>query len=223
LLVFAGAYGIWVLLHSSLLQVKHLEVSGVRRVDPGEVAARAKIGTHANVWLLDTHAIEQRVETIPYVLTARVHRTLPANVSIEVTERKPDGCVRGTDGLALTVDGAGRVLERGCAAGSVAYLPHAVSAAAPGRFLNDPELAQLQRDAHALANSGERLKDFRHDQYGQLEASLADGIRIRFGDEAELDRKQRLIGPILASLGARIGGVTTIDLRAPATPVVERK
>ncbi len=223
LLVFAGAYGLWVLVHSSLFDLKRLEVTGVGRVARSEVAARAAIGAHANVWLLDTRAIGRRVEAIPYVLSAGVHRALPASVRIDVTERKPDGCVRGANDLALTVDSAGRVLERGCAPGSVVYLPQSVRDMAPGSFLNDPELARLQHDAHALANSGDRLRDFRHDTYGQLEASLASGIRVRFGDEEDLDRKRRLIAPILASLGARVAGVIAIDLRAPATPVVERK
>lgn len=223
LVVFAAAYGLWTLAHTSIFAVKHLEVSGAKNVERSEVASRAAIGRNANVWLLDTHAIERRVEAIPYVLTARVHRGLPASVRIEVTERKPDGCVRGAEGVALTIDGAARVLERGCTPGSIVYLPHAAVDVAPGRYLHDPELAQLQRDAHALADSGERLRDFRHDAYGQLEATLAGGIRVRFGGEEDLDRKQRLIGPILASLGTRIAGVTTIDLRAPATPVVERK
>jgi cell division protein FtsQ len=223
LLVFAAAYGVWVFANSSVFQVKHLEVTGVTRVARSAVAARAAIGTHSNVWLLDTHAVERRIEAIPYVLNARVHRGLPASVRIDVTERKPDGCAQGPDGVALTIDSAGRVLERGCAPAGVVYLPRSLSDAAPGRFLHDPELAQLQRDAHTLAESGGRLKNFRHDKYGQLEATLAGGIRIRFGDEDDLDRKRRLIQPILASLGDRIAGVTAIDLRAPSTPVVERK
>ena len=192
--------------------------------DPGDrVSSHAQISGRSNIWLLDTGAIARRVETIPYVLTAHVHRALPATVRVEIAERIPDGCVRTDDGAELTIDATRRVLERGCLAAAVVYLARAVDDSDPGTFINDPELALLQKDARVLAASGEPLTDFSHDKYGQLEARLADGIRVRFGDEEDLDRKLRLIGPVLASIGNRLAGVTAIDLRAPSTPVVERK
>jgi cell division protein FtsQ len=221
--LFALAYGAWLGINASYFRVKHLEVSGLHRVTRGEVSSHAQISARSNIWLFDTGAIARRVEAIPYVLTARVHRALPATVRLEVTERIPDGCVRTDDGAELTIDATRRVLERGCLAAAVVYLPRAVDDTEPGKFIDDTDLAALQKDARILAASGEPLTDFSHDKYGQLEARLADGIRIRFGDEEDLERKRRLIGPVLASIGNRLAGVTAIDLRAPGTPVVERK
>jgi cell division protein FtsQ len=221
--VFALGYALWLGINASYFRVKHLEVTGLHRVNRGDVAAHAQISQRSNIWLFDAGAIERRVAAIPYVLSARIQRVFPATVRIAVTERTPNGCVRTDDGATLTIDATRRVLERGCPPAAVMYLPRSVDDTEPGRFINDPDLERLQNDALVLAASGEPLTDFSHDKYGQLEARLADGIRVRFGDEDDLERKRRLIGPVLASLGTRLAGVTAIDLRAPATPVVERK
>jgi hypothetical protein len=50
---------------------------------------------------------------------------------------------------------------------------------------------------------------------------MPGGIQIRFGDDDDLDRKRRLIAPILAQLGPRLADVRAVDLRAPGTPVVD--
>jgi hypothetical protein len=52
---------------------------------------------------------------------------------------------------------------------------------------------------------------------------LSDGVAVEFGDESGLDRKERLIAPIYAQVGDRIPLIKAVDLRAPATPVVEFK
>ncbi len=220
---FGLAYGAWLGINAPYFRVYRLVVNGLHHVARSDVAARARIGVRSNIWLLDSGGIARRVEAIPYVLEAYVHRVPPGTVRIDVIERAPDGCVRTDDGATLTIDAFRRVLERGCPAAAVTYLPRGVEDTPPGRFIEDPDLAQLQNDARILAAAGEPLTDFSHDKYGQLEARLADGIRVRFGDEEDLERKRRLIGPVLASLGDRLAGVTAIDLRAPATPVVERK
>jgi len=223
LLAFGLAYGAWLGINAPYFRVKQLEVTGLHRVTRDDVAAHARISKRSNIWLLDTRGIASRVEEIPYVLEARIHRVFPETVSIEVSERTPDGCVHTDDGASLTIDANRRVLERGCSPAAVVYLARSVDDTSPGRFIEDADLAQLQKDHEILAGSGEQFTDFSHDKYGQLEARLADGIRVRFGDEDDLDRKRLLIGPVLASLGSRISGVRAIDLRAPATPVVERK
>ncbi len=223
LVAFALAYGGWVLANSRTFAVKRVVVEGVQRVPAQTVAKRAAIVAGTNIWLLDAPGIERRVEAIPYVATARVHRSPPSTVRVVIIERAPEGCVKTVDGDELTIDAEQRVLERRCSRGTVVFFPRAVEDATPGRFLHDAELARLQKDARTLDQSGERFTDFRYDRFGELEARLADGIRVRFGDEEDLERKRRLIGPILASLGNRIGGIRAIDLRAPATPVIESK
>lgn len=224
LLAFGLAYGLWIGVNLKYFHVKGIEISGIHRVARSEVAQRAAIRTGTSIWFLDTGAIARRIEAIPYVATAKVYRAFPATARIEVVERAPEGCVRSDDGAELTIDGTRRVLQRGCRPGGLVYLPRDVDDTAPGNFIVSADLARLQRDARTLlVGAKAQLTDFTYDRFGQLEARLTDGIRVRFGDEEDLDRKRALIRPILASLGARAREVRSIDLRAPDTPVVERK
>ena len=47
-------------------------------------------------------------------------------------------------------------------------------------------------------------------------------MTVQFGDDEELGSKQRLVAPILAQLGERAARVSSVDVRTPATPVVDR-
>ena len=220
-LVIAGVAG-WRLVTAPAFRIKALGVYGVSHVSRAEIMDAAAIDPHANIWLMNRGAVQRRIEAIPYVLRARVHRSFPGRVSIEVTERPQDGCVRDAAGETYTVDAALRVLDTGCARRPrVTYVVRGVLAAEPGTFLNDPELLRLQSDARALATGGDRYHAFVHEGFGDLVATMRGGIDVRFGDDDDLDRKRGLIGPILAQLGPRATAVRAVDLRAPATPVVE--
>lgn len=222
--LIAGAlvWGGWAIAALPAFRLHELAVTGAHRVSRAEVVARAAIDPAGNVWLVDRAAVEKRIDGIPYVLAAHVHRRPPGTVWIEIEERTPSACVHDGAGHEYLVDDALRVLADVCT--TEVYLTYDIKAAvdaSAGEFLRDPELLALQNDARALADDGNRYRSFAHDAFGQLEATLHDGIAVRFGDEDDLDRKQRLIGPILAQLGSRADDVRTLDVRAPATPVVE--
>ncbi len=217
----AIAWGAVAAMRLPAFHVRSVAVSGLGRVARDEVLARAAIEPDDNAWLLNRTAIRRRIEAIPYVATAAVHVAPPGDVWIEVVERQPDACVRDARGRTVTIDSALRVLENGCSEAQLVYVLRDALDSPPGAFVRDEELAELENDAHALAGRGDRYREFEHDPFGQLEGTLVEGIRVRFGDDDDLDRKQHLIGPILAQLGSRAGDVRAVDLRAPATPVVE--
>ena len=204
------------------LRMQSLDVTGAVHSARSEIVARAAIDPHANVWLLDTGAMAARIETIPYVATARIHRFPTAKVWIEITERTVDACVRDVDGRERTIDAALRVLETGCARGDVVvFTLRSRVSVPPGGFIAIPELTELENDARALGPDIGRFAGFAHDSYGGLVATLGDGVAVKFGDDADLVAKGRLIEPILAELGPRASDVRAVDLRAEATPVVE--
>jgi cell division septal protein FtsQ len=218
LAAWSGAY----VVSLPAFHLQSLAITGLSRVARSDVVAKAAIDPRANVWLLDPHAIATRIEAIPYVATAHVYRRPLANVWIDVTERAPDACVRDSRGHESTIDRTLRVLETGCSRQDlVLFALQAPLAAGPGSFVRDPELAELEGDARLLGPQAGSFEGFAHDRFGELDATLRDGIEVKFGDDADLDRKQRLVGPILAELGQRANQVEAVDVRAPATPVVE--
>ncbi|MDB5028648.1 MAG: Cell division protein FtsQ, partial [Candidatus Eremiobacteraeota bacterium] len=90
-------------------------------VSRDEVRAAASLSPDANVWLLDPRAVARRIEAIPYVGRASVHRgQFPAPfVELSIAVRRPSACLRAS-GRDVTIDATSRVLQNGCAASASA-------------------------------------------------------------------------------------------------------
>jgi cell division protein FtsQ len=96
----------WALLGSSLLVVRHEEVTGNKLVSSAEVLAAAGIRPGTPLASVNTAAAAQRVEQITQVLTATVSRSWPNTVVIVVRERTAALAVASGGRFAL-VDGSG--------------------------------------------------------------------------------------------------------------------
>ena len=200
-----------------------LEVAGNATVPREAILTRAAFEREQSVWLLDTHVVERRIERIPYIAVARVHRSFPNAVTITVVEREPAGCLIVSGDDELTIDAQQRVLEEDCERKPrpTFRLPE-LKAPAPGSFVESQALARLLADAAILQREPDPFVAFAYDGYGGLEATLASGLLVRFGSEADLPQKFVQLVAILADAGSG-RALSTVDLRAPATPVVERR
>jgi hypothetical protein len=189
-------------------------------VTRGAVVAAAHIDPEANLWLLNTSAIRRRLEGIPYVATAAVHRAQfpqPA-VSLEITLREPTGCVHSSSGT-VTIDATARVLQLNCVSRMLPLVDVGTApAVAPGGVLTTPDVDRLLADARAIG-AHIPVRMVRRDRFGGLEAIDSRGVLLQLGSDADLAAKLALVEPIRNSVkGRRLRG---IDLRAPATPIVE--
>lgn len=99
-LALAGAV-LWVLLGSSLLDVRSVHVIGVRELSTDEVRAVAAVPLGTPMLRLDTDAVQARVAALPRVAAVEVSRGLDGTVRIAVTERTPTAVWRGPDGIHL--------------------------------------------------------------------------------------------------------------------------
>jgi hypothetical protein len=189
-------------------------------VSKSAVIAAAHIDPDANLWLLNPGAIRRRLEAIPYVATAGVHRAQfprPA-VMLDVTLRPPTGCVNSSNGT-VTIDTTARVLQTGCASPALPLVDIGTGpAVAPGAILTAPDIDRLLADARTI---GEHVpvRIVRRDRFGGLVAVDSRGVTLEFGSDDDLAAKLALVEPIRRSAGGR--PLRAIDLRAPATPVVE--
>jgi len=198
------------------------------KVPTEQVLAAAAIDPRRNVWLQNTHAASARVEALPYVATARVHRLFPAHVTIVVTERVPwavVGAYGSTHGRVL-VDADLRVLSA-LADDAPATLPTIETnrpvALPVASFVRDHQVTAMRDDLDALRTAHVDVVDLRYDKYEDLIAKLRDGTIVLLGDDGEdMQKKIGLIGPIRSQL-AKGRPIAAIDLRAPNTPVVRYK
>jgi cell division protein FtsQ len=104
LAILAGAG--WALLGSSLLVVRHEEVTGNRDLGTSAVLAAAAIRPGTPMASLNTGDAARRVEQIAQVLTATVSRSWPDTVVITVRMRTPALAVASGGQFAL-IDGSG--------------------------------------------------------------------------------------------------------------------
>ena len=215
--MFGGYY--LVTLPEFRVHVIDIQITG-RVTSRSQILAAADIDRRQNMWLLDTARIARRIESIPYVDRAVIRRRMPAQVDIAVTEREPIACVRAAH-ADVTVDRQQRILQTGCAQQAGVRIELAQSVLGPpGSTAADPGLSMLLNDVRTLTDARISLRSINHDPYGQIVAVDSHGIGLLFGDDADLRAKAKLVEPVLlaAPSGRR---VRTIDLRAPATPIVK--
>jgi cell division septal protein FtsQ len=185
------------------------------------VRAAAGISRDTNVWLIDTRALTRRIESIPYVDQAAIHRgQFPKPfVELAITVRRPSACVRG-GGRDVTIDTSARVLQAGCATAALPRIDAGkATVPAPGGAIADPEVGRLLSDAKALAGANVAVRRLGRDRWGGLEAVDVTGVVIEFGTDDDLAKKAALVEPVRKSVANR--SIRAIDLRAPGTPIVE--
>jgi cell division protein FtsQ len=196
-----------------------ISVNGNRRVTQAQIVERAGIAPKINMWLQDPRAIARRIETIPDVLSVRVRRIPPATIELSVSERQPFAVVRWGPSEVL-VDRELRILSEPPPDGGLPVMVFPLRAGdSPGAFLEEPGLVALRSADDALTAAHVVPVELRFDRFGGLVA-VVRGVTVLFGDQADLDKKIPLVNPILAQVDRGERRVSSLDLRAPATPVV---
>ncbi len=224
LLAALAGWGVAWLAHSPWFVLARLtvDVPLASPVSAGDVRRAAAIAPDANVWLVNTRAIASRVEAIPYVDRASIHRgQFPKPfVDLAITVRRPSGCVRAS-GREVTIDATSRVLQLGCADAAATRIEAGPAAVPePGQTIGDRDVGRLLADAELLAQADVPVRSIGRDAWGGLRAVDVTGVTLRFGDDADLAQKAALIAPVRAGIGTR-RVVRALDLRTPGTPIVE--
>ena len=111
---------LWLIVQSPFLSVEHVQVEGSTKATRLAVERAADVEHGSALLFLDTGAIAERVEALPWVAHATVSRDLPNGITITVEERLPVAWVRrpapvgsapGALGPVAVVDVSGRVLS----------------------------------------------------------------------------------------------------------------
>lgn len=216
LVVAAGFVGA---LHTPLLDVDDVTVTGIQHLEAGEVLAAAGVERGSPLVGVDLPAVGARVAELPWVAQVELHRGIDGVVTLEITERVPVATVPGASG-SLVVDGDGRVLGPAPDDGSIRLVALALTGAAPdpggylpARFDEALALAAALTDAAPGVVTGIDPEE--------LVAALAAGGQVRFGDAAQLEAKVRSLTTVLGQVDLTC--LSEIDLRLPGSPVLTRE
>jgi cell division protein FtsQ len=195
--------------------VQAIVVEGAQALHP-EAVATLSGARDQSIWLLDTAQIVARLKTSAYIEDARVSVLLPDQLTISVSERRPE--VRWQSGATLyLLDAAGRVLDTDS---STPLTDTLVIEDGSNRPLQpndtvDPDALALGRvlSLRLPAELGLRPMHIGWDLSRRIFVTTADNRQIIFGTSEQLDSKLAVLGTLLNDGTA----FTLLDLR-PSTP-----
>jgi cell division protein FtsQ len=192
---------------SPLLDVDQVAVTGADGPRAAEVRQAAAVDHGAPLLLVDTGAVEARVEALPWVGHAHVSRNLPGTLSVEVSLRVPVAWKAAAAGGVRLVDGRGTTVT--------------TTAQAPAG------LPELQADTNASATAAgvagaltPALRDLVATVVvanGQATLKLVDGHEVRLGAPQQVTTKARAALAVLDGLGSAT--FSYLDVRVPSAPV----
>jgi cell division protein FtsQ len=208
---------------SPLLDVDRVTVSGAERTGDDEVRRAAAVEPGTPLISVDTGAVAERVERLPWVGSARVVRRWPSTLEIQVTERVPVAVVQVTEDRAAIVDAEGWVLaiEERAPDEEVPEGERLVLTGISGRVAEGERLEEAARDALDLAVAlEERLPGVVASVSTELEAELVAGGVVRFGSTEHLDAKVTALKTVLDEVDTSC--MEVLDVRVPGSPALTR-
>lgn len=222
--VAATVVGAVALTRTALLDVERVAVTGAERTGAEAVRRAAGIELGEPLVSVDAGAVADRVEDLPWVATARVERSWPSTVRIQVSEREPVASVQVTEASTAVVDADGWVLAVEGGGG-----PDAVAGAGTtivltgvrGRVAEGERLDAAARDAVTLAVAlAERVPGAVASVSTTLDAELTDGGTVRFGSIEHLDDKVAATKTVLGDVD--LACLEVLDVRVPGSPALTR-
>jgi len=201
-------------IHSPLLDLDHVRVTGAHRESTVDVQTAARLHLGAPLLFIDTGAVARRVEKLPWVERAVVHREFPGTVTISITDYVPTAYVRRPDGLLVLIASNGRAVAvaHAASASAVEILGERV-APRVGSMLSPPAAAGVTQYLPG------RLRAL----VGAIDVGDTFALELRSGGQVRLGTLDDLRSKGVAALGVldHLAGqpFSYIDVSAPQAPV----
>lgn len=213
---------VWVMFWSPLLRVRDLKLSDAQRTTLREIEeVTGLLDGDQNLLLMSTGGVESDIETLPWVESAEVDRTLPGTVKVRLVEREP-ALILSLGAARWTIDIDGNVLATGEAEEGLPVLAGLqVDELEPGIQLRTEEAMGALRAFRGLPRNVRRqVAAVFAPTIERISFSLEGGTVIRFGAAEQLDAKNEVLRALFEDLGSDGGGVAYIDVRVPTSPAV---
>lgn len=216
-----GALLVWVAGWSPLLKVQHVELEGGSHTTPAEVARAAGLSDQDHLLFVSSADVTARVRALPWVKSVKVDRLLPNTVRIRIEEREP-AMVLTTESGSWTLDGSGRVLERGGEGRGLPVLAASgLDAPVPGETITSLSVKAAVR---ALGSMPDRLSEKVKAAFAptseRISFALEGGVQVRYGAAEELRDKHEVVLALLDQLRQQGKTAGYIDVRVPSNPAL---
>lgn len=209
-------------LHSGLFEARHRRVVGVTHGSTAAIWSAAGIGSSTPLIDIDPTAAAARIERLPWVEQAVVHRNWPDTVTVTVTEGIPVAVVgQGTE--AVVVDGRGRVLGSAASVVGSSALPVLADTGpvpAPGHDLGAGMVPAVQVAAAVPPVLRMRVQAVAVTGTGDVDVTLTGGIEVQFGPADQLQAKFESLAAVLDDPQSAPTGPATVNVEDPGEPTV---
>lgn len=207
----------WWVTNSPLFDMRTLRVSGNRHLSDADVARLAGLSRATNVVWLRTGRVADRMERDPWVLRAKVSRTLPGVVAVSIQERRPVAVLQ-VRGSLLLVSGDGVILGRASARARLPAIEvRGASTEVGTRISITPQLIAARALPEGLRRRVARITQTAR---GSLTLILRNGVPVYYGDDSHAGPKARALASLLSWANERGIRADYIDVQAPAAPAL---
>jgi cell division protein FtsQ len=198
----------WLVLFSSVLTVRQIQVAGEQRVSASQVLRAAQVPLGVPLARIDADGIQARVRAIRAVAKVDVQRRPPGTVRLVVTERVPAAVIRTPEGHQL-VDASGVTFA------TVPTPPRGLPVVATR--LTRPSARTLERAAAVLqalpAQVRGRVVSVSADSPDDISLRLQKRIRVVWGGPEDSSRKAAVLAALMRQKA------TVYDVSVPEAPV----
>lgn len=226
-LLAAAAWGIS---RSPLLDVDHIDVSGLRRADLDQVVAASGVTRGDALLDVDLDGAETGISQLGWIESVTASRSWRGTVHLTVVEREPVAVLAVDDGDHWLVDTSGRLIDRALPTDIAAWpLVRGAKLPAEGNTVDPTHRRAVQVAEELTAGLRTWVSAITIDAQGELWIELAapagtdfvlDQARARLGDGRDLRTQLMAVETILTRV--ELDCLAVIDARVGSAPVVTR-
>lgn len=212
----AAGYGVTLAvekINSQRVELVHIE-GNLTFVSEEKIKQTVGAEVSTSLIAVDLALVKEKLEALPWIREAEIHREWPNAISIYVEEE-----------IAIARWGQDQLLNQ---QGQV-FRPESIDDQLQLPLLAGPEhseakvMRQYQEFNQLLYPLGVRIRDLTLNDSGSFELTLINGVRVKLGREDVLERLRRLIVFLESENGSNLQGVESIDLRYRNGLAVQRR
>ena len=204
------------------LSIVSTSISGVNLSNSQMVQEAANRARGTNILLLRKSVINQQMASIPEVKDICIKRIFPSSIEVNVTEWKPDACIKSPNGVFLArLDGT--VFHKSSKIRSGIPLIITPESAKVGKKLSGEKSGFAFQ---ALKLSKEKRLDITKlsvDSRGKMAMSFRDGFYVKMGLPGEVEKKIAYLKLTLDCKPSLKNETSYLDISCPTAPAYKPK
>lgn len=203
-------------MHSSYFAVTDVKIEGIKYLTERQVLELCEIEKGTNIFSLNYKNLTKRLRTNCWVEEVEIKRRLPGKVIIRIKEREPLATLIIAQKF-INVDKQGVALSNDVFCQDNLPLITGVSyqgKVIPGRQITGNNLKQVLNSCSLLGEGIlSKISEINLQQKDNLLIYMIDGLEIRLGGYVDLEKKMKILIPLLQDSQMKNSAIEYVDMR----------